>query len=101
MSSFLFPVVLPGLLLPVAALARRHPVNPVVADVCVYGGQASGVMATVVAKRAGKSVTIVEPARALGGILASFVVSALRRCFGHYALNSADVTESNTSVARV
>jgi outer membrane receptor for ferric coprogen and ferric-rhodotorulic acid len=44
-------------------------VNPAVADVCVYGGTASGVMAAVAAKREGKSVIIVEPARTLGGMV--------------------------------
>ena len=38
------------------------------ADVCVYGGTASGVMAAVAAKREGCSVIIVEASRWLGGM---------------------------------
>ncbi|MCA9184496.1 MAG: FAD-dependent oxidoreductase, partial [Planctomycetales bacterium] len=41
-----------------------HPL----ADVCVYGGTASGVMASVAAAREGCSVIIVEPSRWLGGM---------------------------------
>ena len=51
------------------AFAQPAPATPAVADVCVYGGTASGVMAAVAAKREGKSVIIVEPARALGGMI--------------------------------
>ena len=39
------------------------------ADVCVYGGTASGMMAAVAASKAGKSVIVVEPSRWLGGII--------------------------------
>jgi ribulose 1,5-bisphosphate synthetase/thiazole synthase len=39
------------------------------ADVCVYGGTASGMMAAVVAAKENKTVIIVEPSRWLGGIL--------------------------------
>jgi hypothetical protein len=38
------------------------------AEVCVYGGTASGVMAAVAAAREGASVTLVEPSRWLGGM---------------------------------
>ncbi|MDX9971398.1 MAG: FAD-dependent oxidoreductase [FCB group bacterium] len=38
------------------------------ADVCVYGGTASGVMAAVAAAREGCRVVIVEPSRWLGGM---------------------------------
>ncbi|MHC4231644.1 MAG: FAD-dependent oxidoreductase [Planctomycetota bacterium] len=38
------------------------------ADVCVYGGTASGVMAAVAAAREGADVIIVEPSRWLGGM---------------------------------
>ena len=69
MRNSLFPAVLAGILFPVAVLAQPQSVNPAVADVCVYGGTASGVMAAVAAKREGKSVIIVEPARALGGMI--------------------------------
>ena len=39
-----------------------------VADVCVYGGTASGVMAAVAAAREGARVVLVEPSRWLGGM---------------------------------
>jgi hypothetical protein len=38
------------------------------ADVCVYGGTASGVMAAVSASREGRRVILVEPGRWLGGM---------------------------------
>ena len=66
MRIFLFPAVLAGMLFPAAALAEPHSLSSAVADVCVYGGTAAGVMGAVAAKREGKSVIIVEPARALG-----------------------------------
>jgi len=37
-------------------------------DVCVYGGTSAGVIASVAAKREGKSVVLVEPGRHLGGM---------------------------------
>ncbi|TAE21138.1 MAG: FAD-dependent oxidoreductase [Cytophagales bacterium] len=37
-------------------------------DVCVYGGTSAGVMAAVTAKRAGKSVVLIEPGKHLGGL---------------------------------
>lgn len=39
------------------------------ADVCVYGGNASGMMAAVAAAKRGKSVVVVEPSRWLGGFI--------------------------------
>ena len=39
-------------------------------DVCVYGGTSAGVMAAVAAKRAGKSVVLIEPGKHLGGLSA-------------------------------
>ena len=48
------------------ALASERPTD--VADVCVYGGTASGVMAAVAAAREGCRVVIVEPSRWLGGM---------------------------------
>lgn len=39
------------------------------ADVCVYGGTASGVMAGIAASRAGQTVVVVEPSRWLGGMV--------------------------------
>ena len=38
------------------------------ADVCVYGGTASGVTAAVAARKQGSSVVLVEPSRWLGGM---------------------------------
>ncbi|WP_276485128.1 FAD-dependent oxidoreductase [Paraflavitalea pollutisoli] len=37
-------------------------------DICVYGGNSAGVIAAYTAKRAGKSVVIVEPGERLGGL---------------------------------
>jgi hypothetical protein len=37
-------------------------------DVCVYGGTSAGVIASVAAKKEGKSVLLVEPGRHLGGM---------------------------------
>ncbi|KAB7732941.1 FAD-dependent oxidoreductase [Rudanella paleaurantiibacter] len=39
-------------------------------DICVYGGNSAGVMAAVAAKRAGKSVILIEPGKHLGGLTA-------------------------------
>lgn len=39
------------------------------ADVCVYGATASGVLAAIAVKKEGKSVSIIEPGRWVGGIL--------------------------------
>jgi hypothetical protein len=39
------------------------------ADVCVYGGNASGIMAAVAAAKRGKSVVVIEPSRWLGGFI--------------------------------
>ena len=50
--------------LPAASEPARYE-----ADVCVYGGTASGVMAGVAAARAGRSVVIAEPSRWLGGMV--------------------------------
>lgn len=38
------------------------------ADVCVYGGTASGVMAALAAKKEGANVILIEPTRYLGGM---------------------------------
>ncbi len=38
-------------------------------DVCVYAATPSGVLAAIAAKRAGRSVVVVEPSRWVGGIL--------------------------------
>ncbi|MDG2273967.1 MAG: FAD-dependent oxidoreductase [Halioglobus sp.] len=46
-----------------AAEPTRHE-----ADVCVYGGTASGVMAALAAEREGAKVILIEPSRWLGGM---------------------------------
>jgi hypothetical protein len=51
------------LLLPVGALAAESP-----HDIVVYGGTASGVIASVAAARAGASVLLLEPRHHLGGM---------------------------------
>ena len=38
------------------------------ADVCVYGGTASGVMAVLAAEKEGSKVILIEPTRSLGGM---------------------------------
>ena len=38
------------------------------ADVCVYGGTASGVMAALAAEKEGSKVILIEPTRWLGGM---------------------------------
>jgi NADPH-dependent 2,4-dienoyl-CoA reductase/sulfur reductase-like enzyme len=50
------------------ALAEETSANVLTADVCIYGGTASGVMAAVAAAKDGWRVTIVEPSRWLGGM---------------------------------
>ncbi len=39
-------------------------------DICVYGGTSAGVMAAITAKRAGKTVVLIEPSKHLGGLSA-------------------------------
>lgn len=41
---------------------------PPVYDVCVYGGSSAGIIAAYTAKKAGKSVLLVEPGNYLGGL---------------------------------
>lgn len=55
---FLFPFLLSSL-----CFAQSY-------DICVYGGTSAGVMAAVTAKRAGKSVVLIEPSKHLGGLSA-------------------------------
>ena len=44
--------------------------QPATVDVCVYGGTSAGVMAAYAAKKAGKSVMLIEPGQHLGGLSA-------------------------------
>ena len=65
-TTFVFQI----LALSIASVtAWPEPAAQYEADVCVYGGTASGVMAGVAAARAGESVVIVEPSRWLGGMV--------------------------------
>jgi hypothetical protein len=41
---------------------------PTTYDICVYGGTSGGVMAAYTAKKAGKSVLLIEPGQHLGGL---------------------------------
>jgi hypothetical protein len=53
----------------ILSLPQTATANEVIeADVCVYGGTASGVSAGLAAARRGRSVVIVEPFRHLGGM---------------------------------
>jgi hypothetical protein len=65
MRSLLFVVVVALCL----ASGAAEPVQRIEADVCVYGGTASGMMAGIATARAGKSVVVVEPSRWLGGMV--------------------------------
>ena len=58
MRNLNFITRIAGVSLPVLALAQPQPAIPALADVCVYGGTASGVMAAVAATREGKSVIV-------------------------------------------
>jgi hypothetical protein len=49
------------LLLPISLFAQSY-------DICIYGGTSAGVMAAVTAKRAGKTVVLIEPGKHLGGL---------------------------------
>ncbi len=62
--SFLLPFLLS------ATADRSFQTFSQSADVCVYGGTSAGVMAAVAAKRAGKSVILIEPGKHLGGLTA-------------------------------
>jgi hypothetical protein len=67
-------MLLGGLLLPVGAVRPQEqsgslPAAPRTAEVVVYGGTASGVIAAVAAARAGKQVLLVEPGRHVGGMV--------------------------------
>lgn len=53
-------------LLPLLLRAQQ----PTTVDVCVYGGTSAGVIAAYTAKKAGKSVILIEPGQHLGGLSA-------------------------------
>ena len=50
-----------------SALSGRAQTSLTV-DVCVYGGTSAGIIAAYTAKKAGKSVILIEPGRHLGGL---------------------------------
>lgn len=58
MRNLNFITRIAGVSLPVLALAQPQPAIPALADVCGYGGIASGVMAAVAATREGKCVIV-------------------------------------------
>jgi NADPH-dependent 2,4-dienoyl-CoA reductase/sulfur reductase-like enzyme len=49
-------------------IVSLHAEKPELYDVCVYGGNASGVMAACAAAKEGAKVIVVEPSRWLGGM---------------------------------
>jgi hypothetical protein len=55
-----------GLLIWQNCLAKE--IKTYLADICVYGGTASGVMAALAAEKAGAKVILIEPTRYLGGM---------------------------------
>lgn len=66
MKHHFLAMFLTVLLLCVPCLADEVP--PLEADVCIYGGNASGVMAAIAAKKEGAGVVLIEPSRWLGGM---------------------------------
>ncbi len=48
--------------------SRAENLREVRADLCIYGGTASGVIAACAARQQGKSVLLIEPGRHLGGM---------------------------------
>lgn len=63
-----FAAISGSMLLGTAFHAQASEPSPATADVCVYGGTASGVMAAVAAAREGCRVVLIEPGRWLGGM---------------------------------
>lgn len=57
------------LLLPLISPGQTPP--PVSVDICIYGGTSAGVMAAYTARKAGKSVLLIEPGKRLGGLTTS------------------------------
>lgn len=66
MKRFRTAAILVALSFCIHAYAEEAPLRK--ADVCVYGGTASGVMAAVAAAKEGADVIVVEPSRWLGGM---------------------------------
>lgn len=62
-ATCLFAIALIANVCAAAPDPKRHTV-----DVCVYGGTSAGVIASVAAKKEGKSVLLIEPGRHLGGM---------------------------------
>ncbi|MDJ1500824.1 FAD-dependent oxidoreductase [Xanthocytophaga agilis] len=61
-------LVLLFLLLPVFSHSLWAQQATTSVDICVYGGSSAGVMAAYTAKKAGKSVILIEPGKHLGGL---------------------------------
>src|SRR5438105_788722 len=75
-------------LLAIFTLVTARGEEPRRADVVVYGGTASGVIAAVAAAREGKSVVIVEPGRHVGGMVSGGLGATdtgNRACIGGYS----------------
>ena len=60
------------LLLPIVALAAESPID---AEICVYGGTPSGVMAAVAAARLGHTVSLVDINAHTGGVVSGGLVA--------------------------
>ena len=59
-------IIISALLVWQSCLAKE--IKTYQADICVYGGTASGVMAALAAKKEGANVILIEPTRYLGGM---------------------------------
>ena len=59
-------IIISALLAWQSCLAKE--IKTYLADICVYGGTASGVMAALAAKKEGANVILIEPTRYLGGM---------------------------------
>jgi len=57
-----------GLVLSLLPAAPHRPAPSESADICIYGGTSAGVIAACAAKRAGKSVILLEPGGRVGGL---------------------------------
>src|SRR5215216_788789 len=57
---------LPQYYLPAPALSQEAP--PLLADVCIYGANAAGIMAAVQARRMGLTVALLNPGQQIGGL---------------------------------
>ena len=51
-----------------SASGQRARANDIEADICIYGGNAAGVVAAYTAAKMNKKVVLIEPGRHLGGL---------------------------------